>query len=95
MPNRLTSVLSYTAGALLATYLVLVVATVSFAAWQTELAHSVRETEMAIGDLETQYYQAIGRINDLDPASAGFVMPSAIGYVVDSGPSTGLSRATR
>ncbi len=94
MPNRLTTVFSYAAGALLAVYLVLVVVTVSFAAWQTELAHSVRETEMAIGELETQYYQAIGQINDMDPASAGFVSPATIGYVVDTGPS-GLSRATR
>ncbi|MBU0749958.1 hypothetical protein KKH15_00380 [Patescibacteria group bacterium] len=94
MPSRTITTLSYFTGALLALYLVLVVATVSFAAWQTELAHSVRETEIAIGELETQYYKAIGRINDMNPLEAGFVAPSRIGYVVDSGP-VGLSRANR
>lgn len=94
MPNRLISTLSYTAGALFVAYLILIVVTVSFAAWQTELAHSVRETEVAIGELEMDYYQAIGRINDMDPMAVGFVSPSRIGYVVDAGP-TGLSQATR
>lgn len=94
MRNRIKLTLSYCAAGLFAVYLTLIVATVYFATWQTELAHSIRETEMAIGELETSYYKAISQLNGVDPYSVGFVTPSTIGYVVDTGPS-GLSQATR
>jgi hypothetical protein len=91
-PAKLISLLAYACGGLTALYLVLMATTVFFAAWQTELAHQVREMEGDIGALEASYYETIGKLNDMDPYAIGFVSPRVVGYVVET-TDTGLTRA--
>lgn len=80
MPDRTISILSILCGGLVAVYLVLVVITVSFAAYRTDLASAVRDTEDAIGSLEREYYAAIDRIGETDPGTLGLVKPHAVTY---------------
>lgn len=91
MPDRTLSILSYTASSLVVAYLVLMVATVSFAAWRTDLAEAVRDTENAISTLERDYYDTIERVGATDPASLGLVKPRAVTYAAMTVPA-GLSR---
>lgn len=93
-PARLISLLGCACGALAGIYLILMATTVLFAAWRTELAHQVRELEGDIGALETEYYETIGKLNDMDPYAIGFVNPRTVGYVVEAS-ATGLTRADR
>ncbi len=80
MPKLTLPVLGYSAAALIATYLVLIVVTVSMAAWQTNLAMEVHETEADIARLESRYYDMVAQIDRTDPATRGLVAPKAISY---------------
>lgn len=80
MPKLAIPVLGYSIAALVATYLVLIVATVSMAAWQTNLAMEVHETESDIARLESRYYDMVAQIDRRDPASMGLVAPKTVSY---------------
>lgn len=80
MPSKTVPVLGYSIAALVATYLVLIVVTVSMAAWQTNLAMEVHETEADIARLESRYYDMVADIDRRDPATLGLVKPRAISY---------------
>lgn len=84
MPDRTISVLSIAAGALVAVYVVLVVTTVTFAAWQTELALTARDAESTIGNLETRYYGAVGALSATDPGSMNLGKPLAVSYATEA-----------
>jgi hypothetical protein len=68
-------------GTLLAAYIALVVTTIVFAAIQTNLAQHIQEQRMAIGKLETKYYQAIATLDQADPYALGYVKPRDVQYV--------------
>lgn len=80
MPDRTVSILGYACGALVASYLVLIVVTVSMAAWQTNLAMEVHETEADIARLESRYYAMVAQIDQTDPGSLGLVPPARVMY---------------
>jgi hypothetical protein len=80
MPKLTLPALGYAAASLIATYLVLIVVTVSMAAWQTNLAMEVHETEADIARLEARYYDMVADIDRKDPAALGLVAPRAISY---------------
>ncbi len=82
MPDRTISSLGALVAVLVLAYLGLVVTTVSFAAWQTDLAVSAQDTESSIGSLEGQYYAQVGRLAATDPASLGLSKPSHVSYAV-------------
>ncbi len=90
MPDRTITVLSFTAAAIFALYIVLVIVTITFATVQTSLASSVRSTEGSIAQLETTYYASITKDNASSPASAGLVAPVDVEYAVAK-PAQGLS----
>jgi len=80
MPDRTLSMLGYSIGALVASYLVLVVVTVSMAAWQTNLAMEMHETEADIARLESRYYDMVAQIDQTDPGTLGLTKPLAVTY---------------
>lgn len=80
MPDRTVSILGYACGALVASYLALIVVTVSMAAWQTNLAMEVHETEADIARLESRYYDMVAQIDQTDPAALGLVAPTRVMY---------------
>lgn len=82
MPKQTISILGYAAGALVATYLTLVVVTVSMAAWQTNLAMQVHETEQDIARLESRYYAMVAEIDRTDPFTRGLVKPAGVSYAL-------------
>jgi len=86
MPNRTLTVLGYTIAMLVVTYLVLVVVTVSMAAWQTNLAMEVHETEADIARLESRYYDMVAQIDQTDPSALGLVKPRAVTYATTQVP---------
>jgi hypothetical protein len=94
LPDRILTRLSYACGALFAAYVVLVVSTIYFASYKTELSSDVREREAAIVALETEYYAAVGSLTASDPGALGFVTPAAVRYVSAVGAPT-FTRADR
>ncbi len=70
------------AGSLATLYVMLVIATISFAAIQTDLASSVRDTQSAIGATETDYYAQVAKLSAVAPSSIGLVSPSRVSYAV-------------
>ncbi len=84
MPDRTISILSIAAGALVAVYVVLVITTVTFAAWQTDLALTARDAESTIGDLETKYYEQVGVLAATDPRSMNLGKPAAVTYATEA-----------
>lgn len=92
MPNRLISILGGSCALLAVVYLGLVAVTVSFATWQTDLAHEIRTTEVEIAELETSYFSSISAINRMNPGDAGLVSPASVAYVTEVA-RPGLSRA--
>lgn len=91
MPKHTVSVLGYTTAALIASYLVLIVVTVSMAAWQTNLAMEVHETEADIARLEARYYDMVAQIDQTNPASLGLTKPGRVMYATTaSAPSVTL-----
>ncbi|HWH06960.1 MAG TPA: hypothetical protein VNU47_00300 [Candidatus Paceibacterota bacterium] len=81
MSDRLVPILSWTALVLACTYIALVVATISFATWQTQQLAEIREVEGSIASIETAYYEAIARINRTDPSAHGLATPHSVRYV--------------
>ncbi|MFZ1987834.1 MAG: hypothetical protein WAV21_02255 [Minisyncoccia bacterium] len=92
MPDRFVSLLGATFAGVVTLYVSLVVVTICFASIQTDLAGSIHDTEASIGSLESEYYQAIAALNEMDPATLGFSMPTKKLYAV-SAPVPALSRA--
>ena len=84
LPNRLVPALGMIAFLLAAIYVALMITTIFFAAWQTQLARGIDDSRVAIERLETQYYVAIARIDATDPYSLGLVAPTRVEYVVAS-----------
>jgi hypothetical protein len=80
MPSQTVSILGYAIAALVASYLVLISATVFQAAWQTNLAMEVHETEADIARLEARYYDMVAAIDQRDPASLGLGKPARVMY---------------
>lgn len=82
MPDRTVSFLSVVAGGCVCAYIALVVVTVTFAAMQTQLALDVRDTESAIGQLETKYYSQVRALAATDPHTMQLSVPSSVTYAV-------------
>lgn len=82
LPNRLVPALGIIAFMLAVLYVALMITTIFFAAWQTQLARGIDESRVAIEKLENWYYDAIARIDATDPSSLGLVAPTHIEYVV-------------
>lgn len=80
MPSTTIPFLSYTAAVLVTLYLVLVATTVYMAAWQTNLAVQIHETESELSRLESRYYDVIATIDRTDPAAFGLTKPAAVTY---------------
>jgi len=85
VPRRLTPLLAGGSAVLFAAYLALVAATIFFATAETRLAASIRGTETRIGTLETEYYDAIGKISDADVSAMGYRAPVKTQYVSAEG----------
>lgn len=84
MPDRTISVLSYASLVLVFAYMALVIVTVSLAAYQTDLAVLVHETEGDINAIETKYYAMVERIDDTDPSAIGLVKPAQVTYAAEA-----------
>ena len=82
MPDRALPILGIAAASLVAVYLVLMVTTIFFAAWETQLARSMDDTRERIHKLETEYYNTIAKIDSTDPSAVGLVAPAKVEYVV-------------
>ena len=82
LPNRIVLMLSVTAAGLVAVYITLMLTTIFFAAWQTQLASGIDDSRERIHRLEDQYYQVIDKIDATDPGSMGLVAPHTVEYVV-------------
>lgn len=80
MPDRTISILGSSCALLVVGYLVLIVVTVSMAAWQTDLAVSVHEAEGDIARLEIKYYDMVAHIDATDPSTVGLVPPARVTY---------------
>ncbi len=88
MPNKTLTILGFSCAAVFAAYIVLVIATVFFATWETELASSAGEAEARISALETEYFDAIARLSETNVASAGYHQPDRVEYVAANGKPT-------
>jgi len=84
MPDRTNFILGMIASSLVVIYVLLMAATIFFAAWQTQLARGIDDTRARIHFLETEYYGAIAKIDSTDPYSVGLVAPSKVEYVVEA-----------
>lgn len=82
MPDRTIFVLGSVAAALTVVYIGLMITTIFFAAWQTQLARGIDDSRSRIQALETRYYGAISKLDSTDPGSVGLVAPSKVEYVV-------------
>ncbi|MEK7101168.1 MAG: hypothetical protein AAB921_03665 [Patescibacteria group bacterium] len=80
MPDKTISFLSAIVGGCVVTYIALVIVTVTFAAVQTDLALSVRDTETEIGMIETSYYEQVGALAAVDPSTMNLHKPHAVTY---------------
>lgn len=84
MPDRTLSILGVIASSLAACYVVLMITTVTFATWQTELSLAAREAETAISMLESRYYDEVGTLAATDPSSMSLGKPRAVRYAVQA-----------
>lgn len=84
IPVKTIPLLMVVAGALVATYVALIMSTIMFAAWQTQLATNMDDTRADIARLETKYYAQITSLDGMDPASKGLVKPGNVAYVTAS-----------
>lgn len=82
MPDRTNLYLGTVAVALAVIYIALMITTIFFAAWQTQLARGIDDTRSRIQVLETRYYSEIAKLDSTDPGSVGLVAPSKVEYVV-------------
>lgn len=83
MSDRFIPVLSFSCATLVVSYVALVVATIFFAAAQTQEMGAVRSTESAIGNLEASYYSTVNQLGSLDPSALGYVQPAQVEYVTE------------
>lgn len=83
---RLVPAFSILAGVLVAVYVALMVATILFAALQTDLAQQVQDKRMQVAKLETRYYDAVAALDDTNPQSLGYVTPGSVEYVTAVAP---------
>ncbi|MDB5265126.1 MAG: hypothetical protein JWN64_697 [Parcubacteria group bacterium] len=90
MPDRTISILGISCGALLSVYVALVITTITFAAWQTELRASIRSTEGMISSLESEYYEHVAAITATAPSAFGLVPPASVRYAAKA-PATAVS----
>lgn len=88
MSNRLTKILTVLCSIAFGSYLVLFIATIVFASVRTDLSAELRDAQVRVGALETQYYEAIAILNETDVASAGLVVPEDVEYVALDGTPT-------
>ncbi|HRH24483.1 MAG TPA: hypothetical protein PK109_02760 [Candidatus Paceibacterota bacterium] len=88
MPHKTIPILGFSCALLFAGYIVLVIATVFFATWETELASSASLTESRIAALETEYFDAIATLSETNVASAGYNHPERVEYVAANGKPT-------
>ena len=82
MPDRANFFLGAIAAALAVVYIGLMITTIFFAAWQTQLARGIDDSRSRIQTLETRYYSEIAKLDSTDPGSVGLVAPSKVEYVV-------------
>ncbi len=94
MPSRTIQYLAYACVTLVAAYIALFATTLFFASVRSGLAAELRERESVVAALETDYYDAISRINAGDYVSLGLVSPVAVEYVTEGG-DTAVTRADR
>ncbi len=87
-PRKMIPLLALSCAVVFVVYLALVAATVYFASAQTNLALSIRDSESRIGNLETTYYEAIGKISSADVSALGYEAPSKAQYVSAAGQPT-------
>lgn len=69
-------------GVLIVAYVGLMAFTMSFAVIHTQYAEQARDAEAQVGTLETQYFNAIARVDALDPAALGYVTPASRQFAV-------------
>lgn len=94
MPSRTIPVLASVAVILFVAYVSLVVATISFAAWQSQSASMIGEREERIADLEALYFEEVKRVTSADPSAYGLARPVAVRYVT-AAPTAAVSFAGR
>jgi len=94
MPNNTLRYLSFGCVALIATYLVLIVATLFFAGVQSGLTEEIQERESAVAALETEYYDTLAALTGNEYLSVGLVSPLAVQYVQEGG-DTAVTRLDR
>jgi hypothetical protein len=82
MPDRTNFVLGIAVAALVIVYVGLMITTIVFASWQTQLARGIDDSRSRIQALESDYYGAIAKLDSTDPYSVGLVAPSKVEYVV-------------
>jgi hypothetical protein len=82
VPNRINFILGSIAAALVVVYIGLMITTIFFASWQTQLARGIDDTRSRIQALETRYYDEIAKLDSTDPGSVGLVAPKKVEYVV-------------
>ncbi len=85
LPSRTLMVLSIACAVVFSVYVLLVLTTVYFASYKTELATDIRAQEARMVTLETEYYAAVGRLTASDPETHGFVSPTQVRYVSAGG----------
>lgn len=81
---RLTPILTVITGALVATYVALMISTILFAALQTQLAQNMQDSQMQISKLENTYYAAVANLDATDPHTLGYVTPQKVEYVTQA-----------
>lgn len=94
MPKALPHLLGACAGVLLVSYLALMIAAVTFASVENEMAANARAVEARIAVLETKYYDALERLSATDLVGVGLTDPLTVTYVSEEGGPV-LTRAER
>lgn len=94
MPSKTITALSVLSICMLVAYVACIATAMFFATVRTELSASVRQVETRVGALETDYYDAITRLNAMDVTSIGYVTPDDVEYVALDGSPT-VTRANR
>jgi hypothetical protein len=94
MPSRALHRLSYACLVLVAAYIALFATALFFASIRSSLSAELRERESAVAALETEYYDAISKLQGSDYVSAGFTSPVAVDYVAEGG-DTAVTRLDR
>jgi hypothetical protein len=94
MPSRTIHLLSYACLTLAAAYVALIATTLFFASVRSSLSSELALRESAVAALETEYYDALARLDTEDFTAAGFDTPRSVSYVIPGG-DTAVTRADR